>query len=757
MKNDYQKELSDLILGLETWFESTARRADGVMTAALYPYEALFSPIAVNRMKIRNRLVMGPMVNANMCDATGRPNDRMIEYFAARARGGVGLITTGAVPISFGIDPTLDEKNGLSILPRIHEHRTSFPGWRVLCERVHAWGAKIFIQLTPGAGRVGPPECVMQKFRLPVSASLNPNFYLPEIPSVRLSDRKCRTIIRRAGQASADAREVLFDGVYLHGHEGYLMEQFANTAFNRRKFGRFSDWQAFGIDMAREIRRRCGDDFPIMFRIDLSLALHETYGASMKKIRALKKFTNERTVTLTLDYMKSLVAAGVDMFDVDLGCYDNWWLPHPPSMMPPACFLPMAKIVKDWFRENGVLSNAGLPVPVVAVGKLGYPDTAERALRDGMCDMVMLARPLLADPEWPNKAYAGRVAEIIPCIGDQEGCIGEIFHGAHIQCAVNPRTGNEHRFGETSLPVTGRRKKIAVVGAGPAGITCACEAARRGHDVVLFEAGTRAGGALIPGSVPRIKFDMKNYLDYLEGELARTARHHRLKMKFRTLATAGALKKGSFDAIVTCTGARCRMPGIEGIESRRVVHVIDLLLRPSLMKDARDIVIIGGGDVGCEAAHFCTYEHEKNVAVVEMLPHFMKNTVTANRGQLIHALGKKGVALLNCARAVRITGDSVIIARNMSPTVPDPYVTWAPVLPDNVHNPLKKKIKIDERETALRADLVVVAVGSAPDDALYEECVRVRAAAEIHNIGDSFQPGRIFEAVRSGFALGRGL
>ncbi len=129
----------------------------------------------------------------------------------------------------------------------------------------------------------------------------------------------------------------------------------------------------------------------------------------MRKVGSLKKFVRERTVEMTLDYMANLVKAGVDMFDVDLGCYDNWWLPHPPTPMPPGCYLPVARLVKDYFAEKGVKSNAGLPVPVVAVGKLGYPDLAERALRDGTCDMVMLARPLLADPEWPNKAFAGRV------------------------------------------------------------------------------------------------------------------------------------------------------------------------------------------------------------------------------------------------------------------------------------------------------------------------------------------------------------
>ena len=155
-----------------------------------------------------------------------------------------------------------------------------------------------------------------------------------------------------------------------------------------------------------------------------------------------------------------------------LGSYDNWWLPHPPNSMPSGCFLAVSRLVKEFFEERGVRSNAGLPVPVVAVGKLGYPDLAEKALRDSECDMIMLARPLLADPEWPNKAYAGQVESIRPCIGDQEACINEFVNGGHPQCAVNPFTGFEDVL-PRELPRVTQPKNIAVVGTGPAGVIAA--------------------------------------------------------------------------------------------------------------------------------------------------------------------------------------------------------------------------------------------------------------------------------------------
>ena len=160
-----------------------------------------------------------------------------------------------------------------------------------------------------------------------------------------------------------------------------------------------------------------------------------------------------------------------------MGCYDNWWLPHPPNSMPPGCYLPVARDRKGIFCPENILSNAGLRVPVVAVGKLGYPDLAEQALRDGDCDMVMLARPLLADPEWPNKAYAGSVLDIRPCIGDQEGCLNEIVEGGHPQCAVNPRTGFEDVLGTANRRPRLPAKESPWSARGRPG-SCACAAAR---------------------------------------------------------------------------------------------------------------------------------------------------------------------------------------------------------------------------------------------------------------------------------------
>lgn len=721
------------------------------MTQELYPYDAIFSPIQVNRTTIKNRIVMAPMGNLQMAEETGRPSEKMLEYFFERAKGGTGLLTTGLVPVSHGIDHAVTEKDELSYFPRIDRTRTVYSGWRDLAQGVHAYGSKIFIQVTAGLGRVGSPTCFVDKHQLPGSASTNPNFYIPELPSLRMSDRKLSKIAQNMGQAAADAKTMGLDGIYLHGHEGYLLEQMTNPAFNRRKLGKYADWQRFGIECVEEIRKRAGAMYPIMYRIDLSLALNETYGDRMNSVKSLKKFKNGRTIQDTLDYMEALVKAGVDMFDVDLGCYDNWWLPHPPAGMPAGCFLDISKLAKDHFAQKGIKSNMGVEVPIVAVGKLGYPDLAEKALRDGDCDMVMLGRPLLADAHWCNKAYAGKVNDIRPCIGCQEGCVNEFVEGGHIQCTINPRTGFEDKFPANPAPAK-VAKKVAVIGGGPAGMAFSLAALSRGHQVDLIEKSNQLGGKILPGSAPKIKYDFENYLNYLTNQIHEKEGNESFQLFMNKSVDCAWLKEQNYDAVIFSNGSVNIDPPFAGKDKMKTVQAVDALVDPSLLGDAKNIVVVGGGTVGCETAYWLAYEQNRNVKVVEMNSQMMDGVCTANRGHLIHYMEKKNVELLNCAKVLSFDAGRVNIER-LTKNVPDPYNTWQPILPKNVPNPLAKKIGTEHEVISLDADLVILAMGGRADDKFYFEAVKEHVAPEVHNIGDSFRAARVLEATRAAYRL----
>lgn len=721
------------------------------MTDALYPYTAMFSPVRINSLTLKNRLVMAPMGNISMCDETGKPSIKMLKYFEERARGGVGLITTGLIPVSYHIDKSLIENGDLTYFPRIDRSRTVFAPWRDLAAMCHAHGSSVFIQLTPGLGRVGNPQCLTNRMELPRSASFNPNWYMKDVPCMRLSDRSLTKIIKRIGQGAADGKACNLDGVYLHGHEGYLLEQVTNPAFNHRKLGKYANPERFGIDMIREIRRRVGPDYPIMYRIDLSLALEETYQDKMKNVSPLKKFKGGRTVEQTLVYMKHLVEAGVDIFDVDMGCYDNWWLPHPPASMPSGCFLSLSEITKQYFKEHNIKSNIGIDVPIVAVGKLGYPDLAERALREEKCDMVMLGRPLLADPDWCNKAFAGKVREIRPCIGCQEACLNEFVEGGHPQCAVNPRTAFEDEY-PRDIPKAAVSKRIAVIGAGPAGITASDVLLKRGHKVVLFEKG-EIGGSLIPGSRAKIKYEFANYLKYLRGLVDSFADNPDFELRSGIAADADALKAEGFDVILIATGTTQNRPPVPGIDNKNVLFAVDVLNTPSLVENAAECVVIGGGVVGAETAFMLRYELGKKVTVIEMDKYIINHACTANRGHLIHYLEAGGVELLNCTRLLRVNDGNIDVLQNQNKNVPDPYLTWAPILPENVENPMDMlhRIKDESVEKTIRADAVILAAGVKSENSIYYDCVKKFAAPEVYNIGDSFKGARVFEAVRSAY------
>ncbi|MEI6308249.1 MAG: FAD-dependent oxidoreductase [bacterium] len=747
--------LVSLLDHCDQWSEQPERQP--LPKGRLHPYTRLFSTIQVNGLTLKNRLVMGPMGNINMAEEMGRPSARMIAYFEERARGGVGLITSGLVPISQGIDPTTTEAGDRSLFPRLDRSRTVLDGWRTLAERLHAWGAHFFIQLTPGLGRVGSPEVLLKKWRLPVSSWWNPNFYLPGVPCRPLTDGECRRIIVRTGQAAADAKALGIDGVYLHGHEGYLLEQMTNTAFNRRPWGRYHDWRRFGLELVAEVRRRVGTLYPIMYRIDLSLALRASYGAKMDEIPSLRRFRHERTIAQSLSYLEELVGVGVDMVDADLGGYDNWWLPHPPDSMPAGCYLPVARLVKEHFSSVGVRSQSGHEVPVVAVGKLGDPDLAEEAMRRGDCDLVMLARPLLADPQWPKKAYAGRVAEIRPCIGDQEACLNEFLEGGHPQCSVNPRSGFEDFSRGEDLAPNFHPKRIGVVGAGPAGILCALTAARRGHGVTLWEEADDIGGMMIPASAPRIKTDLRAYLEFLERELNSCSQAHNLAIHLGRKVTPALLEEAGIDILVLATGGVQPAPSFPGCDSPVVLQAVDLLRCPDRIEGGGHVLVVGGGMLGCECAHFLAAERSYRVTLIEGAPHFMIGACTANRGHLLHLLEKTGVQLWNCTQLIRLEGKRAVLLKNISNTVPDPTCTWAPLLPENISNPLAKPLRMQLEEETIIVDWVVLAQGLTSNRSLYQTCLAQRPAPEIHLIGDAFQVGRIFHAVKAGFTVGAAL
>ncbi|MDI6619104.1 MAG: FAD-dependent oxidoreductase [Clostridiales bacterium] len=721
-------------------------------------YEKIFEPGQIGKCKLKNRIIMAPMGNINMADPIGRPLSKMIDYFVERAKGGCALLITGLTPVSYGIDPTVSEDNDTTYFPRIDgSSRTRLAGWRDLAAGVHSYDSKIFVQLTAGLGRVGSPEPAL-KGKILKSASWNKNFYVPQLPHLPFTDAGIKKIVRSFGQSAVNAKVSGFDGIQLHGHEGYLMDQLTSSPWNRRIFGRYKNKFQFGIDVVREIKSRCGENFPVIYRLDLTQALLESYGSDIFKSHFMGM---ERTIDEGLEFCKALADAGVDAFDVDKGCYDNWFFPHPPAYFNDAPYVKeVAGRLKEYFEKNNINSK------VIGVGKLGKPEVAEEVLENGWCDFIMLGRPLLADPYWPRKVKEGKVREINHCIGDQEGCIQSFILGGHPCCAINPYTGFEDTK-EISKAKT--IKNVAIIGAGPGGCEAARTAALRGHKVTLFEKDGRVGGQLLTGSRLKIKHDVLRYVQNLQYRMDILQKNGTLDIKYNTEATLDDLK-GKYDVIICSNGLKPFIPEIPGMDTIKYSEARELLKNGMEMPEGtKKVTIVGGGVVGCEIAYSLCYEKGMDVTVVEMLPNVMTGVVHANRAMLLWLMSGMGspsgnkkdaikipVKIYNASKVVKFGNGKTYIKANKGRK--DQYTPWQTLVPENIHNPFDKKLNpANTEDITIDTDYVIFSAGGRADDSLYYSLLKNNSANEIYCVGDARQPGRAWEAITSANDIARNI
>ena len=436
----------------------------------------LFSPISIGKVSIKNRFAMAPMGPLGLGDAQGGFNQRGIDYYTARARGGTGLIITG---VTF-VDNTIEE-HGMPNCPNSTYNPVQFVRTaREMTERVHAYNARIFLQMSGGFGRVTIPT--------------NLGEFPPVAPSPiqhRWLDKTCRALtvdeihelVRDFGEGAYNAKRAGFDGVQIHAvHEGYLIDQFAISLFNQRTDeygGSLENRLRFAREIVEEIKRRCGQDFPVMLRYSPKSFIKALREGALPGEEFEEK---GRDLPEGVEAAKLLVSYGYDALDVDVGSYDAWWWSHPPMYQKKGLYMPYAKLVKE-----------NVDVPVLCAGRMDDPDMAEGAVNDGVCDIISLGRPLLADPDYVNKLRRGERKCIRPCISCQEGCMGRIQEYSMVNCAVNPQAARER---VTAYNPVLKAKRVLVIGGGVAGCEAARVLAERGHKPEIMERSGHLGGNL---------------------------------------------------------------------------------------------------------------------------------------------------------------------------------------------------------------------------------------------------------------------
>lgn len=657
-------------------------------------YSKLFSPIKIGSITIKNRFAMAPMGPLGLADANGGWNQRGIDYYVERAKGGTGLIITG---VTF-FDQVVEKQDPTTVPNPLYKPVNFVKTSREMTERIHAYGSKIFLQLSGGFGRVTIPTNVGDI--PPIAPSAIPHRWLDKTCRAITVD-EIHAIVKQFGEAAFHAKRAGFDGVQIHAvHEGYLIDQFAISMFNQRTDeygGSLENRLRFAKEIVEEIKKTCGDDFPVTLRFSVKSMIKDW------RVGALpgEDFEEKgRDTEEGLKAAKLLESYGYDALDTDVGTYDAWWWNHPPMYQKKGLYREYCKMVKEV-----------VDIPVFCAGRMDNPDMALEAIENSECDVIDLGRPLLADPDYCNKLRCGKITQIRPCISCHEGCMGRVASYSLLNCAVNPQAARERV--NAYEPIL-KKKKVLIVGGGVAG----CEAARvlaiRGHQPVVYEKGSRLGGNLIPGGAPDFKEDDIALADWYTNELNRLGVHVHLN----TELNEEEIKAMDYDTVILATGSK---PKVFSLGDDSHTYTAEQVLLKQ--KDAgKKTVVVGGGLVGCETALWLA-QNGIHVTIVEAL-----DKVMAVNGPLCAANKEMLEALLPFNGVEIITGAKVTEFAN-------------------------GEVKVDTKEGSktIMSDSVILSVGYKEENTLYNNLQF--DIPDLYLLGDAKKVSNIMYAIWDAFEV----
>ncbi|MDE6302891.1 MAG: NAD(P)/FAD-dependent oxidoreductase [Clostridia bacterium] len=683
-------------------------------------YKIMQSPMKIGSCEIKNRIVLPPML-MGFGKFDGCVTEKMLNYYEERAKGGTGLIMTEITRVN-------DKTGSAAFAQLAASHDYHIESLRELANRIHKHGAKIFIQLHhPGRQNIGllvgtvPLSIKLErwtkggygKMLYKLTPKVGPTLIKHNISPSSVAPSKCEPAYFAGGKVRAlRHREIKqleqqfinaalrvqksgCDGVELHSAHGYLFQQFLSPHTNKRKDeygGSLENRTRFLVNVLRGIKEKCGKDFPVVVR----LSADECYA----QIGEPNKGYNLKE---GVEIAKILEANGADAIDVSSAGYDtfNYWLE--PVSFELGWRKYMAKAIKE-----------AVSIPVLAANLIRTPEQAEAQLEEGIQDFVSLGRPQIADPHWANKALSGTgtIKRCICCLNCIESMQNNAYIGGHGECSVNPFVGHENE----ELVCDGNGRKIAVIGAGPAGLVASEILAKRGFDVTLIEKNAVAGGQINLAAAPPHKGKTAWFIE----DAVNACKECGVKILLNIVATPALIKELNPYKVIVASGSTPVKPKFGGNCAPESIYTFEDILSEKVVLENKRVAVIGSGMTGLETAHYLT-EKGNTVTIVEMADEIAPGTWMQHKDDILPKLKKAGTTFMTGKKLTEINNDSIIVADT----------------------------KKEKKQTEIKIEAVVLSLGSRPNakiaSALKEQGI------ESILIGDSTKVGRIADATKAAY------
>lgn len=648
-------------------------------------YGDLLKPAYIGKMQLKNRICMAPMDFKYFDGNTENSSmtHRQVKVFEERAKGGCGLIFTCATQAEQEIMPYPRDMQ----FP-IVDRNERIKEFAEAADAVHVYGAKIACELTMGSGRyadtlldgvppIAPSDCETQ--------------YDPSIRARAMTVEEIKHMIKTYAKAAGRLKTAGFDALLVMGGGGYLINQFLSPAWNQRTDeygGSVEKRMTFLIETLQEVKKEVGEDYPIIVSLNMDDLLPE--GVSKERGMIVEE------AIATAQKLEELNLA--DAFHLRIGNYYNQEF-----------IIPSAYVTNELYMENFKKFKANVTKPVIFENKLSTPEEMQKLLEEGTLDFASVGRKWIADPQWVNKAMREKTAK--PCLRCNY-CLHTLWMGKAAQCAINPELGHEY---EGAIVPAFDKKKVVVIGAGPGGISAALTAEKRGHQVILLEKSDKIGGKIEIVAAPSYKKQYLDYLTYLKSELE----HSNIEVCLQTEATLEVVDSYSPDAVIIAAGATPIIPPMDGIE--KAVTADDVLAGRKYVDG--NVVIVGGGLVGCETAHVLS-EQGCHVDIVEMQDDVLKDTSYVTRHSQLDVLASTGAKIHTSTKLVSVNDKGI-------------------------------EVESHGEKAQIEADHTILALGYRAKSNLYEELQDI--VEEVYQIGDFKQTRKIASAVHEGYQIARNL